>query len=307
MGADLTTISSEELKSLVANMPANKRAAWSKAAKAAAQHLKDTNQNYSKAYELASAMVENWWRLGLELPRLGISQGSGMKKRNRQGDNVFTIEQLGINASQSQRCQKLAEMSKSELDEWLDLKYDEQKQYLPALTPASDGSRHSTYSGECEWYTPKDYVDRCRNVLGGIDLDPASTAAAQETVKAASYFTAQDNSLEQEWSGRVFLNPPYKMPLVENFVGRLCDDYQAKVVKSAILLTNNSTDAKWWQHAAGIASEICFTFGRICFNDRNGEANKSPTNGQTFMYFGGRHAAFKKQFENVGWIARSVQ
>jgi hypothetical protein len=41
-------------------------------------------------------------------------------------------------------------------------------------------------TGEFEWYTPERYLDLAREVLGTIDLDPASSEIAQETVRAAS-------------------------------------------------------------------------------------------------------------------------
>ena len=41
-------------------------------------------------------------------------------------------------------------------------------------------------TGEIEWYTPPEYLERVRAVLGGIDLDPASSKIAQKTVKAKS-------------------------------------------------------------------------------------------------------------------------
>ena len=78
---NLATIDGKRLKELVEILPANKRAAFSKAAKAACQHLRDSKANYSKAYELASVMVENWWRLGLEIPKLGITDGRPKKNR----------------------------------------------------------------------------------------------------------------------------------------------------------------------------------------------------------------------------------
>ncbi len=44
--------------------------------------------------------------------------------------------------------------------------------------------------------------------MTAIELDPASHSQANVTVKAARYFTADDDGLKQVWSGRVFLNAP---------------------------------------------------------------------------------------------------
>jgi DDE superfamily endonuclease len=53
----------------------------------------------------------------------------------------------------------------------------------------------ATNSGEFEWYTPAEHVELVREVLGGIDLDPASNDKAQEVVRAAAYFTKADDGL----------------------------------------------------------------------------------------------------------------
>src|SRR5262249_14864109 len=58
---------------------------------------------------------------------------------------------------------------------------------------------------DVEWYTPKKYIEAVRDVLGGIDLDPASCERANEVVKAAKFYTATQNGLNEPWQGRVWL------------------------------------------------------------------------------------------------------
>lgn len=62
--------------------------------------------------------------------------------------------------------------------------------------------------GTSEWYTPPDIVEAAREWLGAIDLDPASCAAAQATVQAATWYDAERDGLAPVWAGCVFLNPP---------------------------------------------------------------------------------------------------
>ena len=64
-------------------------------------------------------------------------------------------------------------------------------------------SSQAGYDGD-EWYTPGDIIERARAVLGEIDLDPASNAHAQKTVRAKRFYTKDDDGLSKPWSGRKF-------------------------------------------------------------------------------------------------------
>ena len=55
---------------------------------------------------------------------------------------------------------------------------------LKLLTPP----RETFNSGEHEWYSPADYVEPARQVLGAIDLDPMSSATANDVVQATTFY-----------------------------------------------------------------------------------------------------------------------
>jgi hypothetical protein len=50
--------------------------------------------------------------------------------------------------------------------------------------------------------------DLAHEVMGGVDLDPASCAAFNRFVRADCIYTKQDNGFLLPWHGRVFHNPP---------------------------------------------------------------------------------------------------
>lgn len=60
------------------------------------------------------------------------------------------------------------------------------------------------------WRTPDTVLELVRNVLGRIDLDPASDSQAQKKVKATDYINEYEDALEVMWpdSCSVYLNPP---------------------------------------------------------------------------------------------------
>lgn len=56
-----------------------------------------------------------------------------------------------------------------------------------------------------EWYTPLSYIKLVKEVLGEIDLDPASCKISQSYIKANDFITKSENALTKNWcSNTVF-------------------------------------------------------------------------------------------------------
>ncbi len=156
-------------------------------------------------------------------------------------------------------------------------------------------------TGENEWYTPPDVLEDVRLVLGTIELDPASSEAAQQVVKAEHFFTKEDDALTQDWFGKVFLNPPYSQPDIDYFASKMAAEVKAERVAEAIMLTHNYTDTRWFHAAETEAKLICFTRGRIAFVSKSG-ALAAPTQGQAFFYYGENADRFRDVFIKRGFI-----
>ena len=147
---------------------------------------------------------------------------------------------------------------------------------------ANTGNVHVP-QGNNDWYTPAEFIEAARGVMGGIDLDPASSDIAQETVKAGAYFTAETNSLDKPWHGRVWMNPPFSMPLIQQFIDKLLAEWAAGRVSQAVVLTNNATETDWFQALLEVTSGVCFPSSRIKFYSPV-RTSSSPRQGQALFY-----------------------
>lgn len=63
-------------------------------------------------------------------------------------------------------------------------------------------------SMSAEHGTPKDVISLSRQLLGRIDLDPASSARFNKLVGANKYYSTHINGFVRPWYGNVLLNPP---------------------------------------------------------------------------------------------------
>jgi phage N-6-adenine-methyltransferase len=238
-----------------------------------------------------------------EVARADI-HGRGIQSSVRTLDTrPASFGELGLSRQRVAEWRELRDAGEAVIDEAIQEALDEGRAPTDAdIQRAVKSGHHRTrFTGENEWYTPAPYVEAARTCLGAIDLDPASSAAAQATVRAARFFTRDEDGLKQEWRGRVWLNPPYAQPDIVHFVDKLLAEVNAGRATEAILLTHNYTDTGWFHAAAGQCAAICFTRGRIRFVGASGEI-AAPTQGQAFFYFGAGLDRFRGSFGSFGFI-----
>lgn len=157
-------------------------------------------------------------------------------------------------------------------------------------------------SGNNEWYTPAEFIEAAREVLGGFNLDPASSEIANRIVKADRIFTAEDDGLKQDWPiGTIWMNPPYAQPLMGKFAERFAAEIRRG--SSGIVLVNNATETAWFQTIAAECSAICFPRSRIRFLDPEGNPG-APLQGQAIIYCGEHAFGFQDVFEKFGLVLR---
>ncbi len=156
-----------------------------------------------------------------------------------------------------------------------------------------------------EWYTPGRFVEAAREVMGGIDLDPASCEYANRTVRAAVFYTQADDGYAQPWTGRVWMNPPYGREEGESdgnqarWTRRLVDEYRAGNVSQAVMLVNAVPGNLWFTPLKDFP--ICFPDGRIRFYNEETEAGQ-PTHSNALVYLGRNVAAFVRVFSQFGRV-----
>lgn len=129
-----------------------------------------------------------------------------------------------------------------------------------APTFAGIGGHHSANSTTVEWLTPPEIIA----ALGPFDLDPC-TPIEQPYPTAARRFTAADNGLIQQWSGRVWLNPPYSTDVIRKWLARMAEHDHG----TALIFARTETEAFFryvWERASG----LLFMRGRLNFHLPNG-------------------------------------
>ena len=170
-----------------------------------------------------------------------------------------------------------------------------------------------------ELFTPPDYAKAVRDVLGDIELDPASCAEANAIIGANQYYTLEDDGLKLDWTAdTIYLNPPYSRGNVDRFVRKCVESYEAGVFGEGILLVNAATGTSWFQPLFDYP--CCFVQGRIPFvksqalaehlekkaQESGGTVPKNGNYDSVFVYLGPRPWDFVERFKKLGTIVRKL-
>jgi hypothetical protein len=229
----------------------------------------------------------------------GMPKARGAAETRGKKNPALTLEDIGVDKNLAKAARKAAKPSEEEFEQFM-VEHLASGQ-VPSFAKARNGA-HVSKNGRDnnEWYTPVEYIEAARKIMGGIDLDPCSSEVAQANVRAEAYFDIDDDGLEHEWYGRIWMNPPYGADLIGKFCAALLEEMEAGNATQACVLVNNATDTEWCQSLLSSASVVCFLRGRVTFLDATGKPANKPLQGQALFYFGPRIQSAMKTLTPLG-------
>ena len=156
------------------------------------------------------------------------------------------------------------------------------------------------------WFTPLSILALVKEVLGEIELDPASEFIANQFVGAQRFIS--EGSLTQEWKAEtVFLNPPGSRVGNQSqsalFWRKLVREFEGGNVQEAIFLgfsiellaVSQNYDCK-----SVLDYTICVPKKRIRFVDPLFPMKSSPSHSNVIVYLGSNVEKFKSVFRDLG-------
>lgn len=167
-----------------------------------------------------------------------------------------------------------------------------------APKPLNNASLINQTSGNFEYYTPSFIVEAARRVMGSIDLDPASSAIANQTVRAMHYYTIEDDGLQQPWFGNVWMNHPFSRANNPKWIDKLRIEYEIGDVGQACCICFAATSEGWFQPLFDYP--LCFLSPRTNYVLPDGTLKEDVTKGSVVAYLGLNLLGFITEFKPFG-------
>lgn len=136
--------------------------------------------------------------------------------------------------------------------------------------------------GRDEWLTPPEII----KALGPFDLDPCAPIERPWPM-AEKHFTILDNGLTKEWTGCVWLNPPYG-----DETGKWLNCLAAHGNGIALIFARTET-TNFFKHVWPKASAIVFIEGRINFYRVTGRRAKKNSGAPNCLIAYGIESAWR--------------
>jgi hypothetical protein len=155
-------------------------------------------------------------------------------------------------------------------------------------------------SGKVEYYTPSFIVEAARQVMGSIDLDPASSSIANNSIKATRFYTINQPSLELPWIGNIWMNHPFSRKNNYEFINKLLHEVKEGNVKQACCITFAATSEKWFRPL--LTFPQCYLFGRTNYILPDGSQKVGVTKGSVVTYIGPNNDKFREVFSKYGAV-----
>lgn len=157
------------------------------------------------------------------------------------------------------------------------------------------------------WLTPPTIIARIKNVLGTIELDPASSLVANKIVGAERIFTIEDDSLTKDWvANTIFLNPPFGKVSNKSQAGIFAeyaiDQYKQSNFKEGIILIHARFGYNWYNDlldrlvSATLKERIRFV------NPQTMKIGAQAKTAQTLFYLGAEPNKFIEEFKADSYI-----
>lgn len=265
--------------------------------------------NYAQRMKMGSSTIAHAVGLRVDATRLlgkylieAPRARKGRPKKGARAEHLPTLKELNLDKKESAAAQKIAKLRAPAFATFRKERIDA----ALGLKPKKDPEFEIDDSDEC--YTPAEWIDRARRVMGRIGYDPFSCELAQQIVQAERFGTIEDSAFDTEWTDDLWFQPPFSTELIKDATNKFFVEMEAGRVTQAIGLTNTCSTSPWWQRIAKAAAVVCFPAERINFLRPIGGGEVAVQKGnradQTFFYFGPSPHVFEYEFGEVGVFGR---